>query len=168
MISRLPAAFLAAALLVSVAGCADSPQQPSDVVDDRSTEQPDTTPDQSSDPAPATTSGTGTAPAPGSAIATQGEVSTITGNWATTAAECGRGTDVVVTTTQYSSVEGVCDINNAISGGSGGGVTLTLECSGPEGDFASELLTLTPVEGGAAMDVNVVGGETPQRLVRCP
>lgn len=188
--------LLAIAALVPLAACGNAPQQPSDVVDDRSAESPylgggedgsgvsspdfrdltgdtgasdrtaDAT-DTSGLSAGGTTAGAD-AITTGSLPAKPADLSTVAGRWAPTEADCEvAGSTTTITSSRFESLERMCDISDAIGGGSDGSIALTLQCSRADGQSDSELVKLTPRSGH--LDLHVVGGEeVPQTLTQCP
>ena len=158
---------------MTVAACSNAPQQPSDIVDDRSrdaiqqsdTRGPAFEADRDSEPDPVET---GTITPTDTAIATSEEIAAVAGVWSPSVDECGMGGELRITTARVEGAGRDCDVVNAISKGSAGGVTLTLQCTGPAGEMDSQLLNLSPVAGSDAIDINVVGGSAPDRLMRCP
>src|SRR5690606_8845771 len=104
----------------------------------------------------------------GSLPAKRADLSTITGRWAPTEADCNvAGGSTTITSTRFESLERMCDISDAISGGSDGSIALTLQCSRGDGETDSALVKLSPRNG--QLDLNVVGGEAlPQTLTQCP
>lgn len=169
---------LVIALLLSLAACTGGPQQPSDTVDDRSTEalRGDPGDDPTTPEADAAGSAPGTdAPATSDTSAldpaalTTPDLSPITGQWAYSAEECGTeaAPALTITETRYESADRQCDIVSTIDRGDGG-VTATLSCSNPvTGAMTAELLTIVPGDGDT-LAVSVVGSETAaQTYARC-
>jgi hypothetical protein len=164
----LPRLVIAAASLVILAGCAGGPQQPSGEVDDKTAESP-----YLGRPGEYSTSGFGGVSSKTDAITTgsvatvAADMSSISGRWAPTAAECdAAGSTITISSQRFESLERTCDISDTISGGAAD-VTATLTCSRADGQTDTQLVKLKPVEGG--LNLSFVGGDdAPKSLVRCP
>ena len=174
MSRKIKTTLALAALLTVLAACGNAPQQPSDIIDDRSRDaiQGDTSggpdsfeADRNAEQEPIES---GTITPADTAIATSEEIAAVAGVWGPSVNECGLGDELRITTTRVEGAGRDCDVVNAISKGSAGGVTLTLQCRGPAGEMDSQLLNLSPVAGADAIDINIVGGSAPDRLMRCP
>ena len=161
----------------------NSPQQPSDVVDDRSSQSP------YGSEAGTETEGTETAALDDSELAavptvetgdpevdelftgTPGEspeISPIAGTWAVDSADCevGGGSSITMTADRFERVGQSCEIVSTVGSGQGS-IAVTLNCPGSGGTGSSEIVKLAPQEDGGML-MNVVGTqEAPQVLQRC-
>lgn len=171
--------LFAALLLLPLYACGNSPQQPSDTVDDRTAESPylggdedsvttDTAevPDIGDSPSTSTS-----APDPvlTGSVAQPPDLAAVTGRWAADPSVCEAAGGPVVTIGpgRFESIERSCTIADVIDGGNGS-VTATLACpQGDQDDAQPELVKLTPAEGG--LTLSFVGSDQPdQTLSRCP
>jgi hypothetical protein len=162
--------FGATLLLVLVAACSSGPQQPSDIVDDRSGDSPhlgggselDTSAETGLD-----SLGGGTDPIVTGSVAA--DVTSISGGWATNPEACGNaGAMVVVSANRVERPGKTCEVADRLDSGNSS-VTMTLTCPvGPEGETESEFVKLSPQDDDSLV-LSVVGGdEAPQTLSRCP
>lgn len=176
------------ALLVPVAACGNSPQQPSEGVDDRSAESPylggdAEGVDQSGvppDSAPFANNETGSSTVPepremdsvatGAVVSDDALLAPFSGDWALDARDCGvRGPSLVsISRTQIERVGSQCQVANVIDGGDGS-ISVTLTCpEGAGGIGNSEIVKLASADDGN-LQINIVGSEDPpQSLARCP
>jgi hypothetical protein len=168
-------AGLSALLLLPLFGCGNSPQQPSDAVDDKSAESPYVeqaedgvaSPDftVAEEPAigPADPAVTGAVPAPPPSL------DAVAGRWAMDAASCdaASGPEVVISPTSIELAGRICDVAGTTEGGDGS-LTATLSCTEGADELAqTQLVKLVPE--GDTLTLSFVGGEEPdQRLSRCP
>ncbi len=177
-------------LMLPLAACGNSPQQPSDTVDDRSAKSPylggaededngtgqngfedlaglgnDENEENSTVPPPREIDPISTA-----AVNEEALLSRFTGEWAADERDCGVGGPslVSVSPTEIDRVGQQCQVASIIDGGDGS-VSVTLSCpAGQEGVATSEIVRLAPADDGNVV-INVVGSEEPPRpLTRCP
>ena len=184
IISKTP---LLLCLVLPLAACGNSPQEPSGEVDDRSIQSPYLE-DRPADPqfegedvasaddgSSETTfddaeSGTETDPLFTGAVSETPPLSPITGTWVTDPADCetGGGSTITMTTDRFERVGQSCDIASIVGSGQGS-IAITLSCeAGTSGVATSEIVKLAPQNDGT-LNMNIVGTEeVPQQLERCP
>ena len=181
--SKLPCPLLfVAAFVLPLAACSSGPQQPSDVVDDKTAESPylgdDSAPGADSPPFtdiaevppvddPAAVPRRTDPIETGSATAEMADISAVEGRWAVDSDACALedGPAVVISRRRYETPDRSCDVADLIDAGDGA-VTVTLSCAGSD-EAASELIKLTPADG--QLGITVIGGDEPdQHVVRCP
>jgi hypothetical protein len=166
------------ALLLPLAACTGGPQQPSDAVDDRSTEalrsDADGTAPAVEDALDSASSPDADVPAETTAIdaaaLTEPDLSSIAGRWAYALEDCDAQAEpaLTITATRFEGADRQCDIVSTIDRGDGG-VTATLSCqSATSAAMTTELVTAVPGDGDT-LSVSVVGTEAAaQTYARCP
>ena len=161
--------FGATLLFLLVAACSSGPQQPHDMVDDRSVDSPHLggSTSENSTEIGLDSLGSGTDPIVTGSVSA--DVTAISGSWAANPAACGDANAMVVISSSRVGRPGKsCEVADRLDSGNGS-VTMTLTCPfGPEGETESELVKLSP-EDDNSLTLSVVGGdEAPQTLNRCP
>jgi hypothetical protein len=167
----------AIALLLALAACGNSPQQPSGVVDDKAAEAPGAGLDNSADVSPDfedldTAENLDAGSSPGldpvetaSVPAPPADLTAIAGRWGLDEAACAGAGTVSISPSTFESPERICDIASAVDGGDGS-VTVTLSCPETGGEKDGDLLKLNPEGGG--LSIGFIGGsEPPETYVRC-
>jgi hypothetical protein len=177
--AHLPTSLLLVALALPLAACSGGPQQPSDVVDDKTAESPylgnETTSAGEESPSfadigevPPVAGGSAVDPIATASLTTRpADISAVAGRWAPDEAACATegGPALLISQRRYESPERSCDVADVIDAGNGA-VTATLSCASGDG-AASELIKLAPA--GEQLAVSVIGGGEPdQRFIRCP
>ena len=174
-----PSFLTVAALALCLAACSNAPQQPSDVVDDRSDESPYNSlpadangPDVAGEISPErdVLDSPGDRPAATTETATMArapDIAAIAGRWAPTATECAQDDAVLSVSADRLVRPGrVCEISDLIDAGDLS-ITAAMQCeSGREGVDDRELLRLS--RDGDTLTFNIVGSSTPpSTFVRC-
>lgn len=192
--TQLSRTVLLIALIVPLAACGNSPQQPSDEVDDRAADSPYLGGAEEEEPATGSpdfaefaendggnggesvdeTAGSETLPeldpvVTGNTLEAT-SISEIAGSWASDPNDCGAGGGTVVTITEerFERTGQQCDIASTIDSGQGS-IAATLTCPSVAGATPdSEIVKLAPQEDGT-LQMNIVGSEDPPRsFERCP
>lgn len=182
-----PSILTVAALTLCLTACSNAPQQPSDVVDDRSDQSPYgvseeeedrvgdfATPDARPDISAENDVSSSTAslpPVPPSSEAQDAsrvpDIAAIAGRWAPTVTECAQDDAVLAVSAEQLVRPGrVCEISDLIDAGENS-VTAAMQCDGGrEGVEDRELLRLS--RDGDTLTFNIVGSSTPpSTFVRC-
>jgi hypothetical protein len=171
MIASPTRLMLFAALLLPLSGCGNSPQQPSDTVDDQSSESPylDGSADETSTDFAELEEPTEAPEVTGSVPTPRPSLDVVAGRWAVDTATCEAegGADVVISATSFEMPGRVCRVAATTYGGDGS-VTATISCPvGAMDETESELVKLVPE--GETMTLSFVGSAAPdQNLSRCP
>lgn len=169
------------AVAACLSACGNSPQQPTDVVDDQSAQSPygDETdqvaemnpevsaPEDEVFETPADTSEVDTGTTTASVTSAASSIAAMTGRWAPTAVDCDVADAVFdISATRFERGGRACEVAELIGAGEGS-ITAALQCeSGTEDAGSRELLRLSRV--GDELSYNLVGSEDlPATLVRC-